>query len=97
MNASSTLSRLWRRLTLRLRAVRQVPESLFVPASSTVGVHQQPEGGRSDTSGDPSWRSRWPKPLMFTVDNDTELNLKVGVRMYRETLRDTIRISIRDV
>jgi hypothetical protein len=74
-----------------------VPITLRVPAATTVGVNQQPQGGGSDQSGDPEWKSRWPKPVTITTDNFTRKELLVHVRMERETLRDRLRITIRDV
>lgn len=93
MNAAAALSRMWRRLVVRLRGLRKVPESLFVPAATTVGKHQQPEGSGSYSEGHPRWYARGPESL--SIDNETPYALNVWVRYDRA--RDQMRIRIRDV
>lgn len=85
MNAASAFSRLWRRLTLRLRTVRQVPQPLLVPASTAVGVNQFPEGRGSDSHGD---------SFSVLVVNETDQKLLVSVEV--EQRRDRMRVWIRD-
>jgi hypothetical protein len=91
VNAASALSRMWRRLTLRLRVMRQMPESLHVPAATAVGVNQQPQGSGGDPSGHPGWSTRRAEPLMVLVVNETDHDVEVAAQLYRDKLRIWVR------
>lgn len=97
MNAAAALSRVWRRLVIRVRALRQMPLTLHVPATSALGVHQQPQGGGSDPGSHPARRARWSTQDVDTlILNDTTHDLDVAFSFERERDRDKLRIWIRD-
>jgi len=90
MNAPAAFSRLWRRLAVCLRGLREVSDTRHLPTAASLGLDQLPESGGSDTprhSGRDarSWNDQW------TVENIVRLREKV------ERLEAWARTFSRDV